>query len=617
MVMTPVADAPHNTRIDGQANQRWIIAACLLVYAVISVAVYWPVSPISATRFPSFAFTNFGLGDNVNMSWSLAWVAHAVLHGLSPFHTTFLDYPGGAPITNGAPLLGLLASPVTLTLGPVAAFNLLLRLAFASSAASMFLVLRNWCRWPVAFAGGLLFGFGPYIVTQGESHLQLMFLPIPPLIVWCVFDLLFTKRHRPSRVGALLGALAGAQALIAPELLTLLLVVILIGLVGVAVHSRKTWRLRFDNLTRAAVPAVIVFFAITAYLLWSLLKGPGHINGTFLPISALQSFRADLLGPIVPTFNQLLMPSSLAGTAGHFLAGNPTENSTYLGIPAVALLGYFGFKFKREPVIVFSTLLALTAFILSLGSRLSIYGHLTHIPLPETLLARIPILDNVVPARFSFVVLLFAIIALAVGADRLITVIAVRPTLRLRDKLTNAIGIASLVACVALLLPQVPMTTVAPHWPLNINGVLKKIPTGSVVLTYPLTTDDYTEAMSWQAADAMKFRLIGGYMLVQGTANYGLPFQPLLEHPFVQEYLSNAQAGRPSNYPGPNKQTSALRALCRFVSDYKVGAVVFWDVGAHPAMVKALFLADFGTPVDSTQHASILVWLTGSQSCAS
>jgi hypothetical protein len=617
MVMTPAADAPRSTRIGGQLSQRWIITTCLLGYAIIAVAVYWPVSPISATRFPTFAFTSAGLGDNVNMSWSLAWTAHAVLHGFSPFDTTFLDYPGGTPIVNGAPLLGLLASPVTLTLGPVAALNLLLRLAFASSAASMFLVLRNWCRWPVAFVGGLLYGFGPYMVTQGESHLQLMFLPIPPLIVWCLFDLLITKRHRPSRVGTLMGALAGAQALIAPELLTLLVVVILIGLVGVAVHSRKAWRLRFDNLMRAAAPAVLVFVAMTSFLLWSLLEGPRHINGTVLPISLLQSYRADLLGPIVPTFNQLLMPSSLAGTAAHFLAGNPTENSTYLGIAAVALLVYFGFKFKREPVIVFSALLALTAFILSLGSQLSIYGHLTHIPLPETLLARIPVLDNVVPARFSFVVFLFAIVALAVGADRLIDVIAAKGALRQRDRLTNAFHIASLVACVALLLPQVPMTTVAPSWPLNINGVLKKIPTGSVVLTYPLTTFAYPEAMSWQAADAMKFRLIGGYMLVQGNANYGVPFQPLLDHPFVQEYLSNAQAASSSNYPRPNEQTSALRALCRFVADYKVGAVVFWDVGVHPARVKALFSAEFGAPVSSAQHANILVWLTGSQSCAS
>ena len=616
MAATPVAEEPPAILIGRRDHQGWIIATCLLVYVVASIAVYWPVSPLSTTRLPTFAFGNYGLGDNVIESWSLAWIAHALIHGLNPFYTNFLDFPGGASLTNGAPLLGLLASPITLSAGPVAAFNLLLRLAFASSAASMFLVLRNWCRWPIAFVGGLLYAFGPYMVTQGESHLQLMFIPIPPLIVWCLYDLLFTKRHQPARMGALLGMLAGAQALIEEELLTLLGVVLVLGLVGIAVHSRKALRQRCDHLARAALPALIVFAAITSFLMWSLLLGPGHIVGTVLPISTLQLYRADLLGPIVPTFNQLLMPSSLAATAAHFVAGNPTENSSYLGIPAVVLLGYFGFRFRKVPIILFSVLLTLVAFVLSLGSRLSVYGLITHVALPETILTHVPLLDNVVPARFSFVVFLFAIIVLAVGADHLMMDMAARRIARSRDTLANAIGIASLVACIAFLLPQVPFTTVKPEWPLNINSALKTIPNGSVVLTYPLTTFDNTAAMSWQAADAMRFRLIGGYVLVQGRANYGLPFQPLLEHPFVQEYLSNAQTGKPGDYPAPNKRTSSRRALCRFVSDYHVGAVIFWDVGARPAMVKELFRRDFGTPSRTTLDGKILVWIMGSRRCA-
>lgn len=615
MAMTTGVEKLPAKRDNHQDHQGWIVAACLLTYAITSIAVYWPVSPLSTSRLPTFAFGNFGLGDSVGMSWSLAWTAHALTHGLNPFYTNFLDFPGGAPITNGAPLLGLLMSPITLSAGPVAAFNLLLRLAFASSASSMFLVLRSWCRWPVAFVGGLLFAYGPYMVTQGVTHLQLIFLPIPPLIVWCLYDLLFTRLHRPGRMGVLLGGLAGAQALIEQELLSLLGVVLAIGLLGIAVQSRKNLRQRFDHLARATVPAVIVFVVMTSFLLWSLLFGPGHIVGTVLPISTLQLYRTDLLGPIVPTFNQLLMPSSLAATAAHFVAGNPTENSTYLGIPAMCLLGYFGFRFKRQPIILFSTLLALGAFILSLGSRLSIYGHLTPFALPETILAHIPLFDNVVPVRFSFVVFLFAIIALTVGADRLLAIIAARRIIRMRDTLANVISITSLVACVALLLPQVPFTTMKPDWPLNINSALRIIPTGSVVLTYPLTTFYNTEAMSWQAADEMRFRLIGGYVIVQGGANYGLPFQHLLQHPFIQEFLSNAEAGRPREYPAPSNRTSLRKALCRFVSDYNVGALIFRDVGTHPTMVKQLFTADFGTPSQSASNGSILVWITNSRKC--
>ncbi|HQU26878.1 MAG TPA: hypothetical protein PLS29_07615, partial [Acidimicrobiales bacterium] len=65
---------------------------------------------------------------------------------------------------------------MTSTLGPVAALNVLLRLAFATSAGAMFLVLRTWCRPWIAFIGGLFFGFGPYMVAQ-ITHLNLIFTP--------------------------------------------------------------------------------------------------------------------------------------------------------------------------------------------------------------------------------------------------------------------------------------------------------------------------------------------------------------------------------------------------------------------------------------------------------
>jgi hypothetical protein len=179
------------------------------------------------------------------------------------------------------------------------------------------------------------------------------------------------------------------------------------------------------------------------------------------------------------------------------------------------------------------------------------------------------------------------------------------------------LGVASIVACVACLLPQVPFTTQALQWPANINNTLKTIPTGSVVLAYPFPTESFVAAMSWQAADDMRFRLFGGYVLVQGPHNYGIPNQPLLNHPFVQEYLANAQFGAAILYPEPNPKVSAPHALCRFVSRYNVGAVVFWDKGAQPQEVKRLFIKDFGPPQRSTRSGKILVWLTSAHNCAS
>ena len=99
--------------------------------------MFWPASPWNATRLPSTPFGGYGFGDPVGLTWALSWFTFALEHGLNIFHRDYLDFPGGANVINGAPLLGLLATPITLTLGPFAAFNVLLRIAFASSAGSI------------------------------------------------------------------------------------------------------------------------------------------------------------------------------------------------------------------------------------------------------------------------------------------------------------------------------------------------------------------------------------------------------------------------------------------------------------------------------------------------
>lgn len=435
--------------------------------------------------------------------------------------------------------------------------------------------------------------------------------------MWCVYELLFVKRRSPRRVGALLGALAGAQALIEPELLTMLGVVFALGFMGMALSAPGRWRSRLDHLLQAAPPAIVVFLLVAGYMIWSILFAPGHLVGTIQPVWSLQIYRADLLGPIIPTINQLILPSAFVATAAHYIAGNFSENSSYLGLPAVVLVLAFGARWRRDSLVLTSALLALIAFILSLGSRLTINGHVTSIPLPEALFARIPLLDNTVPVRFSSVVALFSMIVLVVGGDRFVASMSRRGNTNRAGLVINGIGTATLAACVLFLLPQVPFTTKEPPWPSNTVAILSVIPRGSAVLAYPFPTPEFTEAMSWQAEDHMRYRIFGGYAIVQGGTNYGSPRAPLLSLPFVQEYFTNAQYGASRLYPPPDPKISARGALCRFIVRYKVGAVVYWKAGVHPRKVLRLFDEALGPPSRSTPDGTVDLWLTRPNGCIS
>jgi hypothetical protein len=192
--------------------------------------------------------------------------------------------------------------------------------------------------------------------------------------------------------------------------------------------------------------------------------------------------------------------------------------------------------------------------------------------------------------------------------------------------LGRAGAVVALLLAVALIVPRLPFETSSAGFPPDTESTLNVIPPGSLVLTYPFATSLDTEAMSWQAQDEMRFRIIGGYATVQAVANplaiaagygrYGLELQPLLPHPLIQEFLVSAQSG-PRNFYYPPVSTGVLprRALCAFISTYRVNAVVYWRHGSDPSVVRELFRADLGKPQRTTRDGTLSVWLTSKGSC--
>jgi hypothetical protein len=296
----------------------------LALFAALALLLYAPVGPFDAGRLAGGGFFDAG-----QMTWFLAWVPHAIAHGLNPFYSNYLDYPTGIDVANNPsePLLGLLGAPVTAALGPVATLNFLLRCAFALSAFSMFAVLRAWSfHWTPSLLGGLLYGFGPYAIVQASAnaHLDLVFVPLPPIIVFCVHDLVVAQRRRPRRIGLALGLCVGAQGLIDPEVLCLLGIVLAVGLVVLAlVHPHEVMP-RLRHLAPGALLSLAVFLVLDGDLLWWMLVAPGHLVGPVQQASFLQRYRGDLLGPVLPPSQQLISPGALSSIADRFDDGNLT-----------------------------------------------------------------------------------------------------------------------------------------------------------------------------------------------------------------------------------------------------------------------------------------------------
>ena len=120
------------------------------------------------------------------------------------------------------------------------------------------------------------------------------------------------------------------------------------------------------------------------------------------------------------------------------------------------------------------------------------------------------------------------------------------------------------VATVVSLLPSWPYSSESanPGYAESPGG-LAAIPTGSTVLTYPYVTQFSDDAMLWQAADAMRFKLLGSYMLRRGARNLAtaLPAQLLpldVEGLFANTFSPIALRGCPIS-PPPNKPSSRRR----------------------------------------------------------
>lgn len=476
-----------------RSRQPLVTAAVGLLYVLGGALVWWHLwgSGIGG----ALASGSLDPGQNV---WWLAWVPHVLGEGHNPFLTTAMYFPAGVNVLANTSflLVGLVLAPITVTAGPLVAFAVAVVMAPAGSAFVAYLVFRRYVRWaPAAFAGGVLYGFGPFLATDLRfAHLNLTVLVLPPLGLLALDRILVRRTGSPWRAGLSLALLLIAEFFVSVEMLALGVVVGLCAGVVVAVAGGRRFWDGASYTWKATTIAALFAGSALAYPTWWYLRGPRHFSGAVW--GNMTHFSASLESFVFPH-------GELFGV--RFISGG---NGAYLGIPLLLVLLGAVLVWTRDGLLRFASGMVLVCAVLSLGSVLHGGASSTGLPMPAWPLLHIPVLSSAAAERFAAFTDLFAALALALVVDH------VRRSGfrwgRWWAVAVAAIGIVPLLVAVGW--PYPAHTLRQPP----VVAALAHLPSGSVVREYPLAIDTDADGLAWQATAGLSYSVTTGYAIVPG-----------------------------------------------------------------------------------------------------
>lgn len=508
------------SRAAGDVRRRREVPVALVLFALLSGALFWRLLAHVGT-------STTGTNDSYILVWWLAWVPHALLHGHDVLVSGALFAPHGVnALWNTSVLaLGVVLAPLTVLAGPVVALNVAVVLSPVVSALACFLVARRWVRVGPALLAGLVYGFSPFVLGQSRGHLHLTVAWFPPLVLAVLAEALGPARVRPARLGVLLGVAIAVQLLVSEEVLASTALVTGISMVLLVVPPPDRLRERVRALAAFSASAVASAVLLCAVPLAVQFRGPQAVHGSVQPVP----LGADLLQLVVPSPLELLHVA-VAGVR----FSNLSEQTSYLGLPLLLMLVLAHVRLAGSPLRVLEVPAAV-AVVLSLGTRLVVGGHDTGLPLPGAVLEHVPVLDSLVPVRFSEHVALFAALLLAATVDR-----AAAPGV----PSATAVGA---VAVVVALLPASPVAAYAATTPAFFTRPrdVALLPAHEPVVVTPYPYAAYAGPMLWQARAGERFDLVGGYGVVPGpggVAAFGLRPPPL---PQLIQDIAQGQSAPP------------------------------------------------------------------------
>ncbi|MBQ0903588.1 hypothetical protein [Micromonospora sp. U21] len=513
---TPESDAPGDgpaaasavegagDRVRAPRNGKWADLAAVLSFVVLGFWVtgrLW-LEPGSAVRD--------NRSDQSQFEWMMAHGARVVTHFAYPFHSDRMNVPDGVNLMANTSVLSisLPMTPVTVLLGPRAAFLLFLTAGMIATATAWYFLLSRvllGARGP-AWLGAGFCAFAPAMVSHANAHPNIVSQFVVPLIIWRTLRL--GEPGRWLRNGVLLALVIVWQAFLNLEIL--LMTAIGLGvIVGALALGRRDLRSRARPFLAGLAIAAGVAGLLLAYPLYVQFFGPGAYSGLS---RLIRGYSSDLASFVAYS------RESLAGsprTAAN-LAKNPTEENSFFGWPLLVLVIALVWWLRRSVVVLGLAALGLLFAVLSLGRVIRFAGRDTGVPGPWAVLENLPILHSVVPTRWALAITPIIGLLLAYGAERARELARSQPAARRQIRFVTATVLT--MALLPILPTPLPVARLDPVPAFVTSGAWRPyVAGGRSVVTLPLPDTNYAEPLRWSAATRLDMPLARGYFLGPDT----------------------------------------------------------------------------------------------------
>ena len=579
-------------RLDLGYVRRWSIhLAALAVLLALSVLQCRSLLGALGSSVPASGFS----GDDGQGVWYMAWLPFALGHGLDPFISHLQFAPAGFNLLANTGMLfpALLLSPITVTAGPVAAFDIGLLAAPVVSGGCLYVVCRRLgAGWAAGLVAGILFGFSPYLMHEaGFGHFNLTWLFFPPLAYYLLRRILL-EEGPASRRGLALGALVVVQYFTSTEiLLDCVILAVPMMLIFLARHFRDDPRAP-KRLLIGLSCACLVAVPLLAYPLWVTLAGPYHVLLTPARTPGI-------------TLSSAVWPSARAPSATGFFA---RADSGFVGPGAIVVAAAALFWWRRVREVAHCAVGALLAFVLALGRNIRTARSVLFRTSPIAWFAHVSLLRAIAPYRFSSLMVMFVALLCATTitqVSRQLAELAPSGRTALARRTAPALLAAAVLVLPAavLVLPLLadgfPSGAQHVELPAAVSAAVTPGDRNPTLDVYPGVGVFNGDPLIWQALSGMGFRLTDGYAFIRepnGTIGFSPP--PTI----TNSLFAAAQLG--TLRPGLTRAERA--AVADDLRRSEVSGLVLWVNGRDARRLDQDMRQVLGPP--TFQSASFVSW---------